>query len=66
MRTLLTITEVAEIVSLPISTLYQQRHRRVGVGALAIRVGRHLRWRPEDIERWLDEQTGKAREEAVG
>ena len=66
LRKLLEIEEVATIVGLPIPTLYQQRHKRVGIGALAIKVGRHLRWRPEDIERWLDQRTERAREEAVG
>ena len=65
-RRLLHVNEVAESMGLPVATLYQQRHRRVGVGALAIRVGRHLRWRPEDIEAWLDAQSEKAQEEAVG
>lgn len=47
---------VAEYFGLPLSTLYDQRHHKRGVGALAIKVGRHLRWRWEDIEAWLDEQ----------
>lgn len=66
LRTLLDIRGVSDVVGLPVATLYQQRHRRIGVGALAIRVGRHLRWRPEDIEAWLDAQSEKAQEEAVG
>ena len=65
-RRLLDIRGTSNIVGLPVATLYQQRHRRIGVGALAIRVGRHLRWRPEDIEGWLDRQSEKAREEALG
>lgn len=66
LRTLLDIQDVSDVVGLPVATLYQQRHRRIGVGALAIRVGRHLRWRPEDIEAWLDAQSEKAQKEAVG
>lgn len=66
LRTLMDIRGVSDLVGLPVATLYQQRHRRIGVGALAIRVGRHLRWRPEDIEAWLDTQSEKAQEEAVG
>jgi len=66
MEHLLDISQVSEAAGLPKATLYQQRHRRVGIGALAIRVGRHLRWRPGDIEAWLDAQSEKAQEEAVG
>lgn len=65
MRKLLEIGEIAQLVGLPRSTIYQQRHRRVGIGGLAIRVGRHLRWRPEDLERWLEEQAEQARKEFV-
>lgn len=61
---LLTIEDVSEFIGLPVSTIYSQRYKRVGVGALALRIGRHLRWRPEDIDRWLDEQSEQARKEA--
>ena len=53
MKQLLEISQVSEIVGLSESTLYQQRHRRVGIGALALRVGRHLRWR-----RFADREPG--------
>lgn len=66
MDRLLNITQVAEVSGLPKATLYQQRHKRLGIGALAIKVGRHLRWRPEDLEAWLDDQSAKAQREAVG
>lgn len=65
MKQLLNISDVSKAAGLPESTIYQQRYRRVGLGAVAIRVGRHLRWRPEDIEAWLDEQSARAREEAL-
>lgn len=48
--------EVAEHVGLSVNTLYDQRRRGVGVGALAIKVGRHLRWSWDDVERLLAEQ----------
>ncbi len=63
---LLTIDDVSKFVGLPVSTIYSQRHKRVGIGALGLRIGRHLRWRPSDIEAWLDAQSEKAQEEAVG
>lgn len=46
--------EVADYLGVPVATLYAWRHR--GCGPLSIKVGRHLRWRPEDVEEWLDEQ----------
>lgn len=49
---LLRTPEVSEWLGIPVSTLYQWRYR--GVGPRAIRVGRHLRYRPSDVEAWLD------------
>lgn len=43
--------EVAEILGVPVGTLYQWRHR--GFGPAALKVGRHLRWRHEDVTAWL-------------
>jgi predicted DNA-binding transcriptional regulator AlpA len=63
-RGLLSIKEVSEFVGLPISTIYSQRQRRVGIGALGIPIGRHLRWRLSDIDTWLDAQVEQARAES--
>lgn len=62
METLLTPEDVAAALQLPVATLYQQRYQRRGVGALAIRVGRHLRWRASDVESWLDQRAEEAKE----
>lgn len=62
MMKLMDIHEVADLVGLPVATLYQQRHHREGVGGLALRLGRHLRWRPEDINAWLDQQASDTKE----
>ena len=43
---------------IPIGTIYGWVHR--GVGPRPIKVGRHLRWRRSEVERWLDEQTREA------
>jgi predicted DNA-binding transcriptional regulator AlpA len=56
MDPLLDAAQVANWLGISIATLYDQRHRRVGIGNLAIKVGRHLRWRSTDVERWLDQQ----------
>jgi predicted DNA-binding transcriptional regulator AlpA len=47
------IDEVAHYLNTTNSALYSQRHRGENPGALAIRVGRRLVWRPADIEAWL-------------
>jgi hypothetical protein len=36
-----------------VATLHQWSHGRIGPPAL--KVGRHLRYRPADVRRWLDE-----------
>lgn len=53
-RPLATMAEVAAYLKTPVATLYQWRHR--GVGPRGSRVGRHVRYRWDDVERWLDEQ----------
>jgi excisionase family DNA binding protein len=49
---LLTISEVAAYLNVPVGTMYQWRHR--GVGPVGLRVGRHVRYRMRDLDRWLD------------
>jgi predicted DNA-binding transcriptional regulator AlpA len=45
--------ELSEFLGdIPLDTLYYWRHR--GEGPPALKVGRHLRYRPEDVRRWLD------------
>lgn len=62
---LLDIREVSRWVGVPVASIYQWRHQRTGLGALAIKVGAHLRWRPEDVRAWLDDQAQQAREESI-
>ena len=57
-RPLATVEEVAEFYGIPVQTLYQWRHRRIG--PRAAKVGRHLRYRWEDVERYFDELTRAA------
>ena len=47
--------DVAEFLGVPIGTLYQWRH--LGTGPKAYRVGRHLRYDPGEVRRWLEEDT---------
>jgi hypothetical protein len=50
---LITPTELAAFLSLPVKTLRQWRY--LGTGPAALRVGRHLRYQPAEVRRWLDE-----------
>jgi len=52
---LLSPAEVAEKLGVPVTTIYGWNHRRSG--PTAIRVGRHVRFRPSEVERWLDDQS---------
>ncbi len=50
-RRLATPAEVADYLQVPLKTLYQWRYHQKG--PRAYRVGRHLRYRWEDVETWL-------------
>ena len=50
----MTPDELAELLRVPVATLYAWRHK--GIGPPAIRVGRHLRYRGSDVEKWLEQQ----------
>ena len=53
--TLLTPREVAEMLRVPISWVYE-RTRRHGTARLPhIKIGKYLRFRKEDVLGWLDE-----------
>ena len=47
-------TEVAELLGVPVETIYQWRYKRTGPPAF--RVGRHLRFDPRALRRWVEEQ----------
>ena len=56
-RRMATPAEVADYLQVPVKTLYQWRYR--GVGPRAYRVGRHLRYRWEDVDAWLASRAGE-------
>jgi hypothetical protein len=58
---LLTLKEAADYLRLTPAALYTQRHRGDKPGALGIRVGRKILYRPSDIDRFLDEQLERSR-----
>ena len=47
-------TDLADFLGLPETTLRQWRHK--GYGPRFVRLGKHVRYRPEDVRDWLDEQ----------
>ena len=49
-----TTKEVAAFLGVPVTTLHRWRYE--GKGPVAHRVGRHLRFRRVDTEKWLAEQ----------
>lgn len=53
-----TTAEVAAYLGVPIATIH--RWRTVGTGPAAMKVGKHLRWRWEIVDEWLDERSGSS------
>ena len=51
---LMTLQEAAAFLRLPDKTLYTWRAK--GVGPRGYRVGKHVRYRLEEIESWLSER----------
>lgn len=49
-----TVSDVSAFLGVPVGTLYQWRHRRIG--PRAARVGRHLRYDPAEVRAWFDKQ----------
>ncbi|MEU7692548.1 helix-turn-helix transcriptional regulator [Microbispora hainanensis] len=54
MERLWTVEEVAKFLGVPVATLYQWRHHRTGPRSR--KIGRHLRYLPEDVMSWVHEQ----------
>ncbi|MFI1967832.1 DNA-binding protein [Streptomyces cinnamoneus] len=47
----LTPIDVADLLGVPVETVYQWRRKRTG--PCGFRVGRHLRYDPEDVRVWI-------------
>ncbi|MFE0627803.1 helix-turn-helix transcriptional regulator [Streptomyces sp. NPDC058864] len=43
--------DLADLLGVPLETVYQWR--RKGTGPRGFRIGRHLRYDPEDVRRWV-------------
>lgn len=48
---LLTAEDLAVFLDVPVKTLYAWRYR--GEGPIGFRVGKHIRYRWTDVERWI-------------
>lgn len=57
--TLATAQELAEHFQIPVATIYSWNHK--GTGPPPIRLGKHVRYRWADVERWLDHQASQPR-----
>jgi len=55
---LLSIQEVAKAFGVPVSTVYGWRARRQGPPS--VRLGKHVRYRAADVEKWLAERVERA------
>ncbi len=51
---LLTVEELADYLEVPVATIYAWRYRRKGPPGF--RIGRHLRFRWSDFERWIEDR----------
>jgi excisionase family DNA binding protein len=51
---LMSLTDVSEMLGIPVHTLYRWRY--MGDGPVGYRVGRHVRYRREAVEAWLEQR----------
>jgi len=58
-RQLMTPEEVADLLQVPVQTLYAWRYK--SEGPPASRVGRHLRYGRSDVEEWIDQNKSTKR-----
>ena len=54
---LLSLADLSEMLDIPVHTLYRWRCK--GDGPVGYRVGRHVRYRREAVEAWLEQQADK-------
>lgn len=48
---------LAALLGVPVRTVYAWRHR--GEGPRGYKVGRHVRYRVEDVEAWLEDRADR-------
>lgn len=52
MNRLWSVQDLADYLGVPLQTVYQWRKK--GYGPRGVKVGKHVRFRPAEVERWLD------------
>jgi excisionase family DNA binding protein len=52
------VHEVADYLGVPVMTIYHWR--QTGYGPKGTRVGRYVRYRPQDVHDWFDAQLRKS------
>ncbi len=62
MEDLLSPETLAKKLDVPVGTVYRWNY--AGTGPRPIRVGRHVRYRETEVNRWLDEQAKEDRRSA--
>jgi excisionase family DNA binding protein len=50
----LTVQDLADYLDVPVATIYSWRYRQLGPPGF--RIGRHLRFRWSDFERWIEDR----------
>lgn len=58
LQELLDVQDVSAITKIPVRTLRLWRHE--GRGPRAFRIGKHLRYRRQDVAAWIDEEARRA------
>lgn len=57
-RDYLSTEQLAELLQVPLRTVYDWRTK--GTGPRGVRIGKYVRYRRRDIEKWIDELAAKA------
>lgn len=55
MEKLMSVADVADYLGVPVRTIYSWRAR--SIGPVGIRVGRHIKYRRESVEDFLEDNT---------
>jgi excisionase family DNA binding protein len=49
--------QFADYLGVPLATVYRWNH--LGTGPRPLKIGKHVRYRREDVDAWLEAQTAK-------